>query len=72
MTYFKAVREEVSSLERGVYGSGLDLDLLGLEIDDKTLIPGLAVASSNATALAGTELQILYFFLYISSCLLQN
>ncbi|TKY49607.1 nucleotide excision repair, TFIIH, subunit TTDA protein [Spatholobus suberectus] len=49
---YSVVREEVSSLERGVCGAGLDLDLLGLEIDDKTLIPGLAVASSSATALA--------------------
>ncbi|RDX82045.1 Protein TAB2-like, chloroplastic, partial [Mucuna pruriens] len=49
---YSAVREEVSSLEKGVCGAGLDLDLLGLEIDDKTLIPGLAVASSSATALA--------------------
>ncbi|GMY22488.1 protein TAB2 homolog, chloroplastic-like [Fagus crenata] len=48
-----AVREEISSLEsRLVFGAGLDLDLLGIEIDDKTLIPGLAVASSRATPLA--------------------
>ncbi|XP_057754300.1 protein TAB2 homolog, chloroplastic [Arachis stenosperma] len=50
---YSAVREEVSSLEtKFVFGAGLDLDLLGIEIDDKTLIPGLAVASSRATALA--------------------
>ncbi|KAL2330774.1 hypothetical protein Fmac_018355 [Flemingia macrophylla] len=49
---YSAVREEVSSLEKGVWGSGLDLDLLSLDIDNKTLIPGLAVASSNSTALA--------------------
>lgn len=49
-----AVREEVSSLEKSfVLGAGLDLDLLGIEIDDKTLIPGLAVASSRAKPLAG-------------------
>ncbi|XP_075643573.1 protein TAB2 homolog, chloroplastic [Castanea sativa] len=48
-----AVREEVSSLEtRLVFGAGLDLDLLGIEIDDKTLIPGLAVATSRARPLA--------------------
>ncbi|KAF3946264.1 hypothetical protein CMV_027451 [Castanea mollissima] len=48
-----AVREEVSSLEtRLVFGAGLDLDLLGIEIDDKTLIPGLAVATSHARPLA--------------------
>ncbi|KAL5160100.1 Protein TAB2, chloroplastic [Glycine soja] len=49
---YSAVREEISTFERGVCGSGLDLDLLGLDIDDKTLIPGLSVASSNSTALA--------------------
>nr|XP_007148911.1 hypothetical protein PHAVU_005G024500g [Phaseolus vulgaris]ESW20905.1 hypothetical protein PHAVU_005G024500g [Phaseolus vulgaris] len=49
---YSAVRDEVLTFERGFCGSGLDLDLLGLEIDDKTLIPGLAVASSSATALA--------------------
>ncbi|KAG4982543.1 hypothetical protein AAZX31_10G084900 [Glycine max] len=49
---YSAVREEISTFERGVCGSGLDLELLGLDIDDKTLIPGLSVASSNATALA--------------------
>ncbi|XP_050283856.1 protein TAB2 homolog, chloroplastic [Quercus robur] len=48
-----AVREEVSSLDtRLVFGAGLDLDLLGIEIDDKTLIPGLAVATSRARPLA--------------------
>ncbi|XP_062082596.1 protein TAB2 homolog, chloroplastic-like isoform X1 [Humulus lupulus] len=41
------VREEISSLEsKLVFGSSLDLDLLGIEIDDGTLIPGLAVSSS--------------------------
>ncbi|MFS7928867.1 hypothetical protein Hanom_Chr04g00325831 [Helianthus anomalus] len=29
------------------------LDLLGIEIDDNTLIPGLAVTSSRARPLAG-------------------
>ncbi|XP_015163263.1 uncharacterized protein [Solanum tuberosum] len=48
-----AVREEVSNLEtRLVFGSSLDLDLLGIEIEDNTLIPGLAVASSRAKPLA--------------------
>ncbi|EXB32767.1 hypothetical protein L484_012496 [Morus notabilis] len=48
-----AVREEMSSLEtRRVFGASLDLDLLGIEIDDSTLIPGLAVASSRAKPLA--------------------
>ncbi|PON74223.1 RNA binding protein [Parasponia andersonii] len=50
---FSAVREETSSLaKQRVFGSSLDLDLLGIEIDDKTLIPGLAVASSRAKPLA--------------------
>ncbi|KAF7836054.1 protein TAB2-like protein, chloroplastic [Senna tora] len=50
---YSAIREEVSSLETNfVFGAGLDLDLLGIEIDDKTLIPGLAVASSRAKPLA--------------------
>ncbi|KAG2671653.1 hypothetical protein I3760_13G006100 [Carya illinoinensis] len=50
---FSAVREEASSLETTfVFGAGLDLDLLGIEIDDKTLVPGLAVTSSRAKPLA--------------------
>ncbi|KAK8284730.1 hypothetical protein E1A91_D08G179500v1 [Gossypium mustelinum] len=50
---FSAIREEISSLdERFVFGAGLDLDLLGIEVDDNTLIPGLAVASSRAKPLA--------------------
>lgn len=43
-----------------MFGAGLDLDLLGIEIDDKTLIPGLAVATSRARPLAG-----IYSFLYL-------
>ncbi|KAB2620371.1 hypothetical protein D8674_040237 [Pyrus ussuriensis x Pyrus communis] len=44
---FSAVQEEISSLDTNlVFGASLDLDLLGIEIDEKTLIPGLAVASS--------------------------
>ncbi|XP_020412175.1 protein TAB2 homolog, chloroplastic [Prunus persica] len=50
---FSAVQEEISSLDSNlVFGASLDLDLLGIEIDDKTLIPGLAVASSRAKPLA--------------------
>ncbi|XP_068648789.1 protein TAB2 homolog, chloroplastic [Aristolochia californica] len=50
---FSAVKEEASSVEtRIAFGANLDLDLLGLEIDDKTLVPGLAVASSRAKPLA--------------------
>lgn len=50
------VREEISSMKtRYMFGASLDLDLLGIEIDDKTLIPGLAVASSRAKPLAGAH-----------------
>ncbi|KAM1815380.1 hypothetical protein EV2_029396 [Malus domestica] len=50
---FSAVQEEISSLDTNlVFGASLDLDLLGIEIDEKTLIPGLAVASSRAKPLA--------------------
>ncbi|KAK9157861.1 hypothetical protein Scep_004435 [Stephania cephalantha] len=50
---FSAVQEEVSSLQsRFAFGAGIDLDLLGIEIDKKALIPGLAVASSRAKPLA--------------------
>ncbi|CAH9133191.1 unnamed protein product [Cuscuta epithymum] len=48
-----AVQEEVSSLQtRDMLGATLDLDLLGIEIGEETLIPGLAVASSRAKPLA--------------------
>ncbi|GFP87769.1 hypothetical protein PHJA_000920600 [Phtheirospermum japonicum] len=50
---FSAVQEEVSSLEtRFAFGASLDLDLLGIEVNDDTLIPGLAVSSSRAKPLA--------------------
>ncbi|CAL5399372.1 unnamed protein product [Camellia sinensis] len=50
---FSDVQQEVSSLEtKFVFGASLDLDLLGIEIDGKTMIPGLAVASSRAKPLA--------------------
>ncbi|KDP24808.1 hypothetical protein JCGZ_25397 [Jatropha curcas] len=50
---FSAVQREASSLETSfMFGASLDLDLLGIEIGDKTLIPGLAVASSRAKPLA--------------------
>jgi hypothetical protein len=49
-----AVREEVESLERRyAFGAGLDLNLLGFELDDSTLVPGVAVESSRAKPLAG-------------------
>ena len=54
---FSVIQQEVSSLEtKYVFGASIDLDLLGIEIDEKTLIPGLAVASSRAKALAGTSM----------------
>lgn len=60
---FVAVRKEVSNLEtRLVFGSSLDLDLLGIEIEDNTLIPGLAVASSRAKPLAGIRAVLSFFF----------
>ncbi|CAK9310278.1 unnamed protein product [Citrullus colocynthis] len=50
---FSAVQEEVSNLkETFMFGSSLDLDLLGIEIDDETMIPGLSVATSRAQPLA--------------------
>lgn len=49
-----AVREEISSLKtRFAFGASLDLDLLGIEVGEETLIPGLAVSSSRALPLAG-------------------
>ncbi|KAI8571652.1 hypothetical protein RHMOL_Rhmol01G0136300 [Rhododendron molle] len=51
---FSVVQQEASSLEtKYVFGANIDLDLLGIEIDADTLIPGLAVASSRAKPLAG-------------------
>ncbi|GJN21556.1 hypothetical protein PR202_gb09041 [Eleusine coracana subsp. coracana] len=50
---FSSVREEVESLgRRYAFGAGLDLDLLGFELDDTTLVPGVAVESSRAKPLA--------------------
>lgn len=62
---FVAVREEVANLEtRLVFGSSLDLDLLGIEIEDNTLIPGLAVASSRAKPLAGMIIMIVVLIFF--------
>jgi hypothetical protein len=59
---FSAVQKEISSLDSNlVFGASLDLDLLGIEIDDETLIPGLAVASSRAKPLAGAYLSKIIF-----------
>lgn len=65
---FVAVREEVSNLEtRLVFGASLDLDLLGIEIEDTTLIPGLAVATSRAKPLAGMiALPIFFNFIVLT------
>ncbi|XP_071711070.1 protein TAB2 homolog, chloroplastic [Rutidosis leptorrhynchoides] len=50
---FSEVKKEISTLEKSfAFGASLDLDLLGIEIDDSTLIPGLAVATSRARPLA--------------------
>ncbi|CAL1361548.1 unnamed protein product [Linum trigynum] len=50
---FSAIREEIASMDtRFMFGSSLDLDLLGIAVDDETLIPGLSVASSRAKPLA--------------------
>ena len=55
-----AVLEEISSFEtRYAFGGSLDLELLGFEMEDKTLVPGLAVASSRAKPLAGTFLEFM-------------
>ncbi|KAK1404244.1 protein TAB2-like [Heracleum sosnowskyi] len=50
---FSEVKKEVLSLETTfAFGASLDLDLLGIEIDDKALVPGLAVSSSRSQPLA--------------------
>ncbi|CAM0945289.1 unnamed protein product [Alopecurus aequalis] len=57
---FSDVREEVELLERRyAFGAGLDLDLLGFELDETTLVPGVAVESSRAKPLAGKFLILL-------------
>ncbi|KAM7262991.1 hypothetical protein ACFE04_000674 [Oxalis oulophora] len=48
---YSAIKEELLSLEKR-FGAGLDLDLLGIDIEDDVLVPGLAVASSRAKPLA--------------------
>ncbi|KFK38255.1 hypothetical protein AALP_AA3G089400 [Arabis alpina] len=50
---YSAVKEEISDFEeKFVFGASLDLDLLGIEVDENTLIPGLSVATSRAKPLA--------------------
>lgn len=49
------------SLERRyAFGAGLDLDLLGFELDGSTLVPGVAVAPSRAKPLATKAIQNVY------------
>ncbi|KAL4580622.1 hypothetical protein LXL04_016822 [Taraxacum kok-saghyz] len=51
--FLSDVKKELATLEKSFnFGATLDLDLLGIEINDETLIPGLAVASSRAQPLA--------------------
>jgi hypothetical protein len=48
------VREEVELLERRyAFGAALDLDLMGFELDETMLVPGVAVESSHARLRAG-------------------
>ncbi|KAH7671476.1 Tab2-like protein [Dioscorea alata] len=50
---FSAVKDELSNLrKRNAFGGSLDLDLLGIEIGERTLVPGVAVASARAKPLA--------------------
>ncbi|THG21258.1 hypothetical protein TEA_019644 [Camellia sinensis var. sinensis] len=49
------ISNNANSKTKFVFGASLDLDLLGIEIDGKTMIPGLAVASSRAKPLAGLK-----------------
>ncbi len=51
------VLEELEAVERGaMFGSVLDLDTLGIDLSSDIMIPGVAVASSRATPLAGLTL----------------
>ncbi|KAF3781437.1 hypothetical protein EJ110_NYTH37074 [Nymphaea thermarum] len=50
---FSAIKQEISALKTEfAFVGSLDLDLLGINIEDSTLIPGLAVASSRTKPLA--------------------
>ena len=50
---------------RYAFGAGLDLDLLGFELDETTLVPGVAVESSRAKPLAG---KFLYSYCHTTTC----
>jgi len=48
------VLEEMEGVVKGdVFGSVLDLDTLKIDLSPDVMIPGVAVASSRATPLAG-------------------
>ncbi|XP_035834223.1 epoxide hydrolase A-like [Helianthus annuus] len=52
------VKKELETLEKSfAFGANLDMDLLGIEIDDNTLIPGLAVASSREPGVMEAEIE---------------
>lgn len=54
------VVEELEGVEKGsVFGRVLDLDTLKIDMSPDVMIPGVAVASSRATPLAGTHLSSL-------------
>jgi hypothetical protein len=56
MLFQSGVLEEMDGVLRGsVFGSVLDLDTLNIELSPDVMIPGVAVASSRATPLAGTK-----------------
>lgn len=49
----EVVQEEMAIVqEESSFGSVLDLDILGINLSDDSLIPGVAIASSRATGLA--------------------
>ncbi|GBG60405.1 hypothetical protein CBR_g5582 [Chara braunii] len=49
----EVLETEIMAVERGqVFGDVYDLDILGIDLSPDTMIPGVAVASRRATALA--------------------
>lgn len=58
------VIEEVSAVENGnSFGSYFPLEILGLDLPPNAIIPGVAVASSRATPLAGENPLRSYFII---------
>lgn len=55
-------------LRGSVFGSVLDLDTLNIELPPDVMIPGVAVASSRATPLAGTKSFCQRVFVGIVTC----